>query len=366
MNLTQALPRRIVVSAVVCLLSACGMIAAEQSSHPTTSAAATGVADKVEYPPATLPEELIGVWSGDDADGRAQCARYRALPADVGESDEGLTSLIGSVVITASMIHQYSEYGEGNFYAVRGVEALGTGIWKVVVQLGTDTMPTAEDHAERETHRLEVRQDRLNWKPQISGEDRTYFRCGDIRRDAYQVERNRSESGAPRVFPAAANASLVDALGIRCDDSASGGGCILGNLDAGDYYDVNLSPACNANGQFAGVVDADPALLDTLPVTGSNVRTNARLRQGQFVCVQVIARAGQQPAYYYVAAISPDRTGACEGREICERYGMRPVDFEAQVRSGIACMTDANGHVQGDCARGWINAKSLEFFADGL
>jgi hypothetical protein len=187
-NLTQALPRRVAVSAVVCLLSACGTIAAEQSSHPTTSAAATGVADKLEYPPATLPAELIGVWSSDDADGRAQCARYRALPADVGESDEGSTSLIGSVVITASMIHQYSEYGEGNFYAVRGVEALGTGIWKVVVQLGTDTVPTDGGQPERETHRLEVRQDRLSWEPHASAEDLAYFRCGDIRRDVYQVE----------------------------------------------------------------------------------------------------------------------------------------------------------------------------------
>lgn len=188
MNLTQALPRRVAVSAVVCLLSACGTIAAEQSSHPATSATAAGVTDTVEYPSATLPAELIGVWSGDDADGRAQCARYRALPAHVGESDEGSASLIGSVVITTGMIHQYSEYGEGNFYAVRGVEALGAGIWKVVVQLGTDAMPTAGDQSERETHRLEVRQDRLSWKPHAPAEDLAYFRCGDIRRDVYQVE----------------------------------------------------------------------------------------------------------------------------------------------------------------------------------
>lgn len=187
MNLTLALPRRVLVSAVACLLSACGTTAAEQSSHPTSSGAATGVAAKADHPSTNLPAELAGVWSSDDADGRAQCDRYRALPADVGESDEGSTSLIGSVVITPSMIHRYSEYGEGNFYAVRGVESLGAGIWKVTVQLGIDAMPSAEDRSEMETHRLEVRQGRLNWEPQPA-EDRVYFRCGDIRRDVYRIE----------------------------------------------------------------------------------------------------------------------------------------------------------------------------------
>jgi hypothetical protein len=168
------------------------------------------------------------------------------------------------------------------------------------------------------------------------------------------------KAGTPRAGLDAAAASFADALGVRCDDAASASGCILGNLDAGDYYDVELSPSCGANGLFAGVAAADSDLLDTLPVTGSNVQTNATLGQGQFVCVQAIARAGRQPAYYYVAAMSPEGGHPCEQRELCECYGMRPVDFGAQVRSGIACTVDTTGHVQGDCGRGWINAKSLE------
>ena len=171
---------------------------------------------------------------------------------------------------------------------------------------------------------------------------------------------------APRAGLDIAAASLADSLGARCDDPASGRGCILGNLDAGDYYDVELSPHCHAKGVFAGVVDASADLLDTLPVTDSDVRTNARLGQGQFVCVQATARAGRQPAYYYVAAMPPEGIRACERRDICERYGMRQIDFVAQARRGIACTVDTDGHVQGDCGRGWINAKSLEVFSDGL
>lgn len=162
----------------------------------------------------------------------------------------------------------------------------------------------------------------------------------------------------------AARMSLAELLGARCDETASGRGCILGNLDAGDYYDLEFSPGCGANGLFAGVAAADAALLDTLPVTGSSVQTNATLGQGQLVCVQAIARTGQ-PAYYYVAAISPENVPACEQRELCERYGMRPVDLGAQARSGIACTVDTTGHVLGDCGRGWINAKSLEVFSTG-
>jgi hypothetical protein len=187
MNLMAVLRSAAFIAATASLLSSCGTTLAQQSSQAAASTVATRAAAKVESPAVTLPTELIGVWSSDDADGRAQCDRYRALPADVSESDDG-TSLIGSVVITPSMIHQYSEYGEGNFYAVRGVETLGVGIRKVVVQLGIDAIPTAEDRSRIETHRLEVRQGKLSWESEAPTEDRAYFRCGDIRRDVYQVE----------------------------------------------------------------------------------------------------------------------------------------------------------------------------------
>lgn len=174
-------------------LSACGTVPAAQSQSPARPAqpAETGsAAPDSERQSLTLPAQLIGVWSSDDADGRAQCDRYRALPADIGGSDDGWISLIGSVVITPSMIHQYSEYGEGNFYAVRGIETLGVGGWKVVVQVGIDTIPADEDQSDTDTYRLKLQQERLSLEPEAPAEDHAsvYFRCGDIRRDVYQVE----------------------------------------------------------------------------------------------------------------------------------------------------------------------------------
>lgn len=174
-------------------LSACGTVPAGQSQPPAGPAQPAETASAAAHSArqlATLPAELIGVWSSDGADGRAQCDRYRALPADVGESDDGWISLVGSVVITPYMFHQYSEYGEGNFNAVRGVQTLGPGNWKVAVQVGIDTMPADEDQSDADTYRLKLQQGRLSLKSETSAEGRAsvYFRCGDIRRDVYQVE----------------------------------------------------------------------------------------------------------------------------------------------------------------------------------
>lgn len=180
---------------------------------------------------------------------------------------------------------------------------------------------------------------------------------------ASPTQRTPPGERAPGTGPVA---SLAARVGARCDDETTGKGCISGNLDAGDFYEVELLPNCGTDGFFAGVVATDTPLLDTLPVTGSDARTNARLSQHQFACIQAIARAGQQPFYYYIAAISPSSVKACEGREICTRYGERPVHFEAQAVSGSACAVDADGRVRGDCAQGWVDAGALDVFSNGL
>lgn len=158
---------------------------------------------------------------------------------------------------------------------------------------------------------------------------------------------------------------LVEALGAHCGDAATGRDCIIGNVQAGDFYDVDLSPSCGDDGFFAGVSADKATLLDTLPVTGSKAQDNASLARDQFLCVQATARSGQQPAYYYVLAIAPDQVAACRGRPICQQYGQRPVQLQAQPRAGSACTASA-GHWQGDCARGWISADAVDVFSNGL
>ncbi|MCD9032437.1 hypothetical protein LDO32_11940 [Luteimonas sp. Y-2-2-4F] len=157
---------------------------------------------------------------------------------------------------------------------------------------------------------------------------------------------------------------LAEQLGARCADAATGRDCVIGNLEAGDYYDIELSPRCDAEGFFAGVSAPEAVALDALPVTGSDARPNAALSEGQFLCVQAIARSGQQPAYYYAIAIAPGDVAACRGAPVCARYGERPVRWQAQVRTGTACTVDARW--QGDCARGWIAADALDVFSNGL
>lgn len=140
--------------------------------------------------PAALPAAAHGVWYRDDAAGRAQCDRYRALPAAIDDTDDGWMSLVGSVVITPRLVHEYSEYGEGDFHAVRETERVGEGSWRVRVEVGVDSMPADDADTGAEAYLLELQQGRLGWKPYEATEGRTvnYFRCGDVRTDLYQVE----------------------------------------------------------------------------------------------------------------------------------------------------------------------------------
>ncbi|MCF7221616.1 hypothetical protein [Marilutibacter chinensis] len=98
--------------------------------------------------------------------------------------------MVGSIVITPRLIHEYSEYGEGNFNAVREIASLGDGSWRVEVQVGIDSIPADDTGIEVEAYLLELQQERLSWEPYKAAEERTssYFRCGDVRTDLYKVE----------------------------------------------------------------------------------------------------------------------------------------------------------------------------------
>ncbi|MDQ1090892.1 hypothetical protein QE400_000305 [Xanthomonas sacchari] len=161
-------------------------------------------------------------------------------------------------------------------------------------------------------------------------------------------------------------AALAASLHLRCDTASKGSGCVAGNMDAGDFYDVEVSPSCSADGNFAGVAERDAVLLDALPVTGSKAQVAARLSDGQFVCILATARAGQHVAYYYVVALPPASVGACRGKPICDQYGERPIDFVAQRKQGRHCILTGDARPEGDCAQGWIEPQKLDIFANGL
>lgn len=96
--------------------------------------------------------------------------------------------MVGSIVITPTLIHEYSEYGEGNFNAVKEIASLGDGFWRVKVHVGIDSMPTDDADLEVETYLLELQQERLSWEPHGSNGEHasSYFRCGDVQAELYR------------------------------------------------------------------------------------------------------------------------------------------------------------------------------------
>ncbi len=160
--------------------------------------------------------------------------------------------------------------------------------------------------------------------------------------------------------------ALIQATGVTCTDIKTAKGCTAGNLDSGDFYDVELSPDCGDEGFFAGVAQAKGVdLLDVVPATGSKATTTTNLAKGQLVCVQAIGRAGQNPLYYYVAAIPADTIAKCKNNVLCKTYGDRPIK-QIKPSSGESCHAEAPGQYVGNCAQGWVSADALDVFSNGL
>lgn len=166
--------------------------------------------------------------------------------------------------------------------------------------------------------------------------------------------------------PSDAVQQLVQSSGVQCEDSKTVRNCTAGNLDAGDYYDVELTADCGEHGFFAGVADTKGApALNAVPTTGSHATPRATLSQGQLVCVQGIARAGQNPMYYYVVAVPAESVAKCKGNALCKQYGDRPIKWTSPA-NGAACHAAAPGHYAGNCAQGWVSASALDVFSDGM
>ncbi|MCC4632161.1 hypothetical protein LL970_02680 [Xanthomonas dyei pv. eucalypti] len=161
-------------------------------------------------------------------------------------------------------------------------------------------------------------------------------------------------------------AAVIKASGVTCANPLSGTGCTAGNIDTGDFYDVELLSDCGDTGLFAGVARATGAdIRDTVPATGSTATATARLTQGQLVCVQGIARTGQNPRYYYVFAIPASSVAACNNATLCETYGDRPIK-RLKPTGGAACRPAVQGRYVGDCAQDWVDADALDVFSNGI
>ncbi|MGJ4728821.1 hypothetical protein [Luteimonas sp. SDU101] len=134
-----------------------------------------------------LPEQFLGVWYRDNPHDRSQCARYHAAPSLDVDQDEGSIAMIGSIVVTPGLVHEYAEYGEGSYNAVRRVARVAESVWRVDVEIGLDVMPGGGGYDMPGTYRLEMAPGGLIWTPWHAPDQppTLYFRCGAVREDLY-------------------------------------------------------------------------------------------------------------------------------------------------------------------------------------
>lgn len=131
-----------------------------------------------------MPAELIGMWSDDTEEGRAQCADYRRNPRP---DADGYDPLVGSVLIRNGLIHSYSDYGEGNFYRIVRLAPAGPKSWRVISRLYLDTMPSegpvppGGDEPIEMADTLTLKGGLLVWESS-DADTRTLFRCGNLPR----------------------------------------------------------------------------------------------------------------------------------------------------------------------------------------
>jgi hypothetical protein len=150
---------------------------------------------------------------------------------------------------------------------------------------------------------------------------------------------------------------------VQCTPRGNSLACIGGKPENGDIYDVDLGPDCGADGFFGGVSsDAGAELRDALPP--EDELTRAVLGKGQLVCIQAIGRAGQEPAYFYVAAVPVADVARCRGNPLCFTYGDRPVN--GWKTHAAKCGIATNGRPTDACPQGWARREDIEDFSNGM
>lgn len=150
---------------------------------------------------------------------------------------------------------------------------------------------------------------------------------------------------------------------VECTPHGVDPDCIGGAPENGDIYYVELRPDCGPDGFFGGVTAVRGSeLRDALPP--KDELTPAVLARGQLVCIQAIARAGQDPSYFYVAVVPVADVPACRGNPLCTMYG----DRAGSGWSGGTgtCRIASNGRPSDACPQGWARREDIEDFSNGM
>ena len=137
----------------------------------------------------TYPKAVQGIWMNDDAAGKVQCREY--LTAFKADPSEAKDFLVGAEIVSGNMWHSFSEYGEGNFYALRTLTKTGKQSWNASTGLTLDTSVASPDSAPViVTMRIEKRKLFSLIKAAVvnASEDGTtnrHFRCRNVPRSFY-------------------------------------------------------------------------------------------------------------------------------------------------------------------------------------
>ncbi len=134
----------------------------------------------------SYPTAVQGIWMSDDAAGQVQCREY--LAAAKANPDKASNFLVGAEIVSGNIWHSYSEYGEGDFYALRALTKTGKQSWRASTGLGMDTSEVSADSASVIiTMRIEKR--KLISLIEVGGANAlegskatTHFRCGNVPR----------------------------------------------------------------------------------------------------------------------------------------------------------------------------------------
>ena len=123
-----------------------------------------------------MPDELIGVWSDSNSEGRMQCAAYHKDPAPRDDHDP----LAGSVLISATLIETRAKSGTDEYYKPDWISRLAPTTWLVRSNYYSGALPgdgREPDAYMADTMTLEGKT--LVWTgPETS--TRKLFRCSDL------------------------------------------------------------------------------------------------------------------------------------------------------------------------------------------
>jgi hypothetical protein len=158
----------------------------DKSTKPSAPGQSVDRSSPLSPSSGLVPDLLRGVWYPDDAEARAACKTYLSTDAATIERT-GHDPLVGAVVVTRTMVHWYSEYGEGNFFRIDAATKTDDGAWALSGQVFMDALPDAgergAEHAER--FKLSGKGRAVSF---VDAEGQSFFRCGDVRSDLYSVQ----------------------------------------------------------------------------------------------------------------------------------------------------------------------------------